>query len=175
MNRNTFFILEFKILAFSIAFACFGFTSKANAGTLPLDIDAGFRVSIYDENYKMGLGGELGLVTPVDSNWSVGLHLNTTLFNAKTKSWDDAYEYGGYITAYYNPHVNQPFTLLLGPHLGFAKIIYHYFDLGADLKALFLINPKMNCYVNFIPAMMVGNNSQSLIRLGLGMQYRMGP
>ncbi len=169
---KSYFISAFRFVALSVLIGFLGFATKAQA--LAMDYDAGLRVSIYDENYKMGLGGELGLIAPVDSNWSLGLHLNATLFRAKTETWVDVNEYGGYITGYYNPHVNQPFTLLLGPHLGYAKIADHNFDLGADLMATFLIKPTLNFYANFVPSMMIGKDSQSLIRFGIGLQYRMG-
>ena len=138
----------------------------------PMDLDVGLRASIYDENYRLGLGGEIGAVVTTTPLWDMGLHLNYTRFNPKNEdSWDPENEYGGYLTFYYKPAIDQGFSLRIGPHLGYAMIHNSYFDLGGDVMAVFKVSPGMSFYGVFIPSFMFGEDGQSLIRIGLGLEF----
>lgn len=140
-----------------------------------VDLDAGLRAAIYDDTYKLGVGGELGLVAPAAPLWDLGLHLNYTSFTSKVpETAGDETELGGYVTAYYKPAIDQGFSLRLGPHIGYAKIGSNYLDLGGDAMAVFQASPVLNFYGAFIPSWMIGSNGQSLFRIGFGVEYRMG-
>ncbi len=140
----------------------------------PIDYDAGLRAVIYDDLYKLGLGAEVGAVSGLNPNWDVGLHLNYTHFRPKTESWPAISEYGGYVTAYYLPTLDQDFSLRLGPHIGYAHVYDSYLDIGGDLMAVFKLNPTTSLYANFVPSYFLGSNSQALVRVGLGVHYRTG-
>lgn len=146
--------------------------SPVAAGTL--DYDAGLRASIYDDNYKLGVGGELGAVAGVAPNWDIGLHLNYSHFAPKTETWTATEEFGGYVTAYFLPSIDQPFTLRLGPHAGVTKIRNTFVDLGGDIMAVFQVMPKTRFYANFVPSFLIGKDSQSIFRVGIGVEYRPG-
>jgi hypothetical protein len=137
----------------------------------PMDLDLGLRASIYDENYKLGLGGEIGAVVPVTALWDMGLHLNYSIFRSKIESLESTDEFGGYLAGYYKPSIDQAFSLRIGPHIGYAHIVDNYLDVGADLMAVFKIKPGMSFYTAFIPSFMIGENTQSLFRVGLGMEF----
>ena len=140
----------------------------------PWQFDAGLRGSIYDDNYKLGLGGELGLVKGLGADWDLGLHANYSHFRIKTENWTPADEFGGYLTVYYLPKIEQDFSLKIGPHLGYAYIRSHYVDVGGDVKAVVQIVPTTSVYAAFIPGFFVGKNPQALIRVGLGINYSLG-
>jgi hypothetical protein len=57
--------------------------TAAAAWTAPMDLDLGLRASIYDDNYDLGLGGEIGAVVAAAPAWDKGLHLNNNPFNTK--------------------------------------------------------------------------------------------
>jgi hypothetical protein len=144
-----------------------------------IDLDLGLRASIYDENYKLGVGGELGAIVSATANMDLGLHLNYTSFRTKTETIDDANEFGGYVTAYFHPAIDQGFSLRIGPHIGYSAIgssdnRESYLDLGGDVMAVFKATNTLNFYAAFIPAFMIGPDPQSLIRIGFGLQYSMG-
>jgi hypothetical protein len=144
-----------------------------------IDLDLGLRASIYDENYKLGVGGELGVIMPATAAIDLGLHLNYTNFRAKTETFVDATELGGYVTAYFHPAIDQGFSLRLGPHIGYSALgnsdnRESYLDLGGDVMAVFQATPMFSFYAAFIPSFLIGPDSQSLIRIGLGLQYSMG-
>lgn len=160
-------------LAVLSCFLC-AFPAARAALAAPMDLDVGLRASIYDENYKLGLGGEIGAVVNTTPKWDMGLHLNYTRFRPKTDAWDAANEFGGYLSFYYKPEIDQGFRLRIGPHVGYANIENHYLDLGADVMAVFDIKPGMKFYGAFIPCFMIGEEGQSLIRIGLGMEFGPG-
>ena len=139
-----------------------------------MDLDVGLRASIYDENYKLGLGAEIGAVVPTTPLWDMGLHLNYSRFRPKIDNLDAADEFGGYLAFYYKPALDQGFSLRIGPHLGYANIVDHYVDVGADAMAVFKIKPGMSFYGAFIPSFMIGEETQSLFRVGLGMEFGPG-
>lgn len=153
--------------------SCFLCAASA-AMAAPMDLDVGLRASIYDENYKLGLGGEIGAVVATTPKWDMGLHLNYTRFRPKIDTWKAANEFGGYLSFYYKPAIDQGFSLRIGPHLGYANIENHYLDVGGDVMAVFDIKPGMKFYGAFIPAFMIGEEGQSLIRIGLGMEFGPG-
>ncbi|MDB5104167.1 MAG: hypothetical protein JWP91_1856 [Fibrobacteres bacterium] len=146
----------------------------AAAWAAPMDLDLGVRASIYDENYKLGLGGEVGAVVAAAPLWDMGLHLNYTRFNHKTDTWTDENEFGGYLAAYYRPALDQGFNLRIGPHIGYSKIHDNFLDLGGDVMAVFRATPGMSFYAAFIPSFMIGKDSQSLIRIGFGVEFGPG-
>ena len=144
-----------------------------------LDLDVGLRASIYDENYKLGVGGELGAIVPATANMYLGLHLNYTNFRKKTETIPDANEFGGYVTAYFHPTIDQGFSLRIGPHIGYSALgssdkRESYLDLGGDVMAVFKATNTLNFYAAFIPAFFIGPDPQSLIRFGFGLHYGMG-
>lgn len=150
-------------------------TTKATA----LELDVGLRASIYDENYKLGVGGELGAIVPATANMALGLHLNYTGFRAATESIADANEFGGYVTAYFHPALDQGFSLRIGPHIGYSALgssgnKKSYLDLGGDVMAVFKATNTLNFYAAFIPAFFIGPNPQPLVRIGFGLHYNMG-
>jgi hypothetical protein len=141
----------------------------------PLDLNAGLRAAIYDENYKLGYGLELGLLQNLSPVFDVGLHLNYTRFNEKTPEWGDTDEMGGYVTAYYIPTLaDQPFEARLGPHIGGTRVVESWhLDLGGDAMVLFQVADKTKFYAAFIPSYLIGKESQGLIRIGFGIEYRL--
>ena len=141
----------------------------------PLDLDAGLRASIYDDNYKLGVGGSLGLVQNLGPKFDLGLHLNYSRFRAKTVDWDDINELGGYLTAYMVPTLaDQPFSLRIGPHGGAAMLGDDWYgDVGGDVMAVFKIADKTQFYGTFIPSFFIGKESQAMIRIGFGIEYRL--
>ncbi len=139
-----------------------------------IKLDGGIRTAIYDENYKAGLGGELGLLKPLSEDWDIGLHLNYLHFRIKTENWTPVDEMGGYVTAYIRPKLNLDFSLRLGPHIGFSYVKNPYADLGGDLMAYYGLNPNLDLYAAFIPSFLIGKNSQAMIRIGLGLEYSLG-
>lgn len=141
----------------------------------PLDVDGGLRAAIYDDNYDLGVGGTLGLVQNIGAKSDLGLHLNYTRFTAKTVGWTDINEFGAYVTAYFVPTLtNQPFEMRLGPHVGASVIDESWHaDLGGDVSVVFLASPSTRFYANFAPAYVLGENSGGLIRIGLGLQFRL--
>ncbi len=140
----------------------------------PMDLDVGLRADIYDENYNLGKGVELGAVVSTTPLWDMGLHLNYTRFDAKTETWAAANEFGGYLAFYFRPAIDQAFSIRIGPHLGYAKIVNNYVDVGGDVMAVFKVSPGMSFYGAFIPCFMIGDAGQSLIRIGLGMEFGPG-
>ncbi len=136
--------------------------------------DLGVRADIYDENYELGVGGELGVIAPSSETWDFGLHLNYTHFSPQTENWTSAEEYGGYVAAYWKPKIDQAFWLRLGPHAGYSYINNHYADLGGDVMAVFKTTPALDFYAAFIPSFFVGKHSQAMIRIGLGLEYHAG-
>jgi hypothetical protein len=157
--------------------ACLGgLALPAHAGAAgPLDLNAGLRAAIYDENYKLGYGLELGLVQNLSPVFDLGLHLNYTRFNEKTPEWGDTDELGGYATAYYIPTLaDQPFEARLGPHVGGTRVDESWhLDLGGDAMVLFKVADMTKFYAAFIPSYLVGKESQGLIRIGFGIEYRL--
>ncbi|MDB5050014.1 MAG: hypothetical protein JWO30_3085 [Fibrobacteres bacterium] len=145
--------------------------TRAIAG---VDLDGGVRAAIFDENYKLGVGGELGVIAPAAALWDLGLHLNYTHFKSKTETLDDATELGGYVAAYYKPALDQGFSLRLGPHIGYSELEGHFLDLGGDVMAVFKITPALSFYGAFIPSFLIGSDTQSLFRIGLGLEYHTG-
>jgi hypothetical protein len=139
-----------------------------------MNLDLGLRASIYDENYKLGVGGELGAVTAAAPGWDLGMHLNYSHFAPKTDTWDPANEFGAYVALYFKPQIDQAFWLRIGPHAGYSHILYNYLDLGADVMAVFKASPSLDFYGAFIPSFFVGKAGQSLIRIGLGLEFHSG-
>jgi hypothetical protein len=137
-------------------------------------LDLGLRASIYDENYELGVGGELGAIASAGEAWDLGLHLNYSHFAAQTENWTSAEEFGGYVAAYFKPRIDQAFWLRLGPHLGYSHVVDHYLDLGGDVQAVFKTTPALDFYAAFVPSFFIGEHSQAMIRIGLGLQYRAG-
>ena len=133
--------------------------------------DLGLRADIYDENYKLGVGGELGAVVSANDAWDLGLHLNYSHFAPQTENWTAAEEAGGYVAAYFKPKIDQAFWLRLGPHVGYSHVVDHYLDLGGDVEAVFQTTPALDFYAAFIPSFFVGKDSQAMVRIGLGLQY----
>lgn len=161
-------------LAALAALACLALPSAVRAAG-PLDLNAGLRSAIFDENYKLGYGLELGLVQNLSPVFDVGLHLNYTRFNEKTPEWGDTDELGGYATAYYIPTLaDQPFEARLGPHIGGTRVVDSWhLDLGGDAMVLFQVADKTKFYASFIPSYLIGKESQGLIRIGFGIEYRL--
>jgi hypothetical protein len=158
---------------FRMLVACLPFlTLPVAAGTWVYD--AGPRATIYDDNFKMGLGGEFGAINALNSDWDYGAHLNYTYFRPKTTTWTSAQEFGGYGTLYYLPKLDQPYSLRLGPHFGFSYIRDFYLDVGGDLMAYFPVQAQTQFYVAFIPAFFIGKHSQALVRVGIGLEYHPG-
>src|SRR4051812_46103555 len=87
----------------------------------PLDLDAGLRASIWNDNYKLGVGGELGAIAGL-GKVDLGLHLNYAHFavKEKTSGFSPGNEYGGYVALYLLPPLDQAFQLRIGPHIGGA-------------------------------------------------------
>lgn len=131
----------------------------------------GLRASVYDENYKMGVGGEAGAVMTSSEKWDLGLHLNYSHFAPKTENWEAADEFGGYVGAYYKPKIDQAFWLRIGPHIGYANVVEHYVDIGGDVMAIFKATPSLDIYGAFVPSFFAGKNGQTLFRVGLGIEY----
>jgi hypothetical protein len=146
----------------------------AAAGSL--DLDGGLRASIYNDNYKLGVGAELGAVQNLGPKTDLGLHLNYSRFRAKTVDWVDVNEFGGYVTWYFLPTLaDQPFEVRLGPHVGAAMIEDDWFaDVGGDIAAVFKVGEKLRFYGAFIPGYFIGSESQGMFRVGFGLQYRVG-
>lgn len=146
----------------------------ATAG--PLDADAGLRASIFNDNYKLGVGAELGLIQNLGPKFDLGLHLNYSMFRAKTVDWNDATELGGYVTAYMIPTLaDQPFEMRFGPHAGASSIDGDWYaDLGGDVMAVFQVADKTKFYGAFIPSFFIGKESQGMFRVGFGIEYRLG-
>ncbi|MEO7427564.1 MAG: hypothetical protein ABI036_20435 [Fibrobacteria bacterium] len=167
-------MLNARRLAALLPFLCLAAAPlRVSAG--PVDLDAGLRASIYDDNYNLGVGGELGLVFPSASAWDFGLHLNYSHFDSKVPEiLKDLSEYGGYAAAYFKPTMNQAFSMRLGPHLGYAYIAVHYVDVGGDAVVLFKATPSLTFYSAFIPSFMIGKDGQTLVRIGLGLEYNAG-
>lgn len=141
----------------------------------PLDVDGGLRAAIYDDNYDLGVGGSLGLVQNLGAKSDLGLHLNYTRFTAKTVGWSDINEYGFYLTAYWVPTLtNQPFEVRLGPHAG-ASVVDEFWhaDLGGDASVVFQTSESIRFYATFAPAYLLGEEGGGLIRIGLGLQFRL--
>jgi hypothetical protein len=136
--------------------------------------DLGLRADIYDENYELGVGGELGAIVPSGDNWDFGLHLNYTHFAPQTENWEAADEFGGYVAAYWKPKIDQAFWLRIGPHLGYSHVVGHYADLGGDVMAVFKTTPALDFYAAFIPSFFVGEHPQAMVRIGLGLEYHAG-
>jgi hypothetical protein len=160
-----------RALSLLTAWAATALTAAAG----PLDFDAGLRASIYDENYRLGVGAELGLIQNLGPKFDLGLHLNYSHFSAKTTGWDDTQEMGGYVTAYLIPTLaDQPFELRLGPHAGGALLreAWHA-DLGGDAMAVFTVADNMRFYGAFIPSYFLGDHGGGMIRLGFGIEYRL--
>lgn len=145
----------------------------STAWTAPLDLDAGLRAAIYDDNYDLGVGGELGAVVPAGPKWDLGLHLNYTHFASKTIR-ADADEFGGYVAAYFLPAFDQSFSVRLGPHIGYSHIESHFLDLGMDAMVVFKVAPQTKFYATFVPSYLVGENGQQLTRIGFGVEYGVG-
>jgi hypothetical protein len=133
--------------------------------------DAGLRADIFDDNYKLGVGAELGVITPVNDGWDFGLHLNYGHFEAQTEGLDAADEFGGYVALYWKPKIDQAFWLRLGPHVGYSFVVNHYLDLGGDAMAVFKTTPTLDFYAVVVPSFFVGKNAQAMTRIGLGLQY----
>lgn len=134
-------------------------------------LDLGLRASIYDENYELGVGGNLGIIATAGEKWDLGAHLNYAHFAPQSANWDAAEEIGGYLAAYYKPKIDQAFWLRLGPHLGYAYLVDHYVDLGADVMAVFKVARQWDFYAAFVPGYHIGADSQPMIRIGLGLEY----
>ena len=140
-----------------------------------VDLDAGLRASIYDDNYKLGVGGELGAVKSLSPAWDMGLHLNYSHFTSKApQSVASVNEYGGYVAVYFLPAIDQGFSLRIGPHIGYSKIENHFLDLGGDAMAIFKATPTLSFYGAFIPSFLIGKGGESLFRVGLGVEYSTG-
>lgn len=134
--------------------------------------DVGLRASIWDDNYKLGIGGELGAIAPASANWDFGLHLDYSYFAPQHEdALDPVNELGGYVAAYYKPKIDQAFWLRIGPHIGYSHADDHNLDLGGDVQAVFKATPGMDFYATVIPSFFVGPNSQPMIRIGLGAQF----
>jgi hypothetical protein len=140
---------------------------------VPLDLDGGFRASIWDENYKLGVGGELGMVMGAGPKLDVGAHLNYSHFTHKTMDFPDHDELGGYLTLYFVPLQDDSFRLRLGPHVGGNQLDGWNLDVGGDIAAVFKINDRTLIYGAFIPAYLIGSDSQGIFRVGFGAQYRL--
>jgi hypothetical protein len=137
-------------------------------------LDLGLRAAIYDENYELGVGAELGVIAASSETWDFGLHLNYTRFEPQTENWTAANEFGGYVAAYWKPKIDQAFWLRLGPHLGYSYLVDHYADLGGDVMAVFKTTPALDFYAAFIPSFFVGEHPQAMVRIGLGLEYHAG-
>lgn len=137
-------------------------------------LDAGLRASIFDERYKLGLGGELGALVPAGADWDWGGHLNYSHFAAQIAGTESAEEFGGYLAAYFKPRIDQVFWLRLGPHLGYAHVDGHFLDLGGDAMAVFKASPNVDWYAAVVPSLFIGPSIQSMIRIGMGVELRTG-
>jgi hypothetical protein len=133
--------------------------------------DAGLRADIFDDNYKLGVGGELGVIAPANAGWDFGLHLNYNHFEAQTDGWKAAEEFGGYVALYWKPQIDQAFWLRLGPHVGYSHIVNHYVDLGGDAMAVFKTSPSIDFYAVVVPSFFVGKGAQAMTRIGLGLEF----
>jgi hypothetical protein len=171
-------MINARRLAALLPFLCLALIpARAIAGA---DLDAGLRAAIFDDNHKLGVGGELGVVVPASASWDLGLHLDYTGFTSKIpETVDDATELGGYVAAYFKPVLDQGFSLRLGPHVGYSHLAGqptqgHYVDLGGDVMAVFKISQAFSFYGAFIPSFLIGSDTQSLFRIGLGLEFHTG-
>lgn len=138
--------------------------------------DLGLRADIFDDNYKLGVGGELGVIGSANDDWDFGLHLNYNHFAPQTDGWKAAEEFGGYVAAYWKPKIDQAFWLRLGPHVGYSHVVNHYVDLGGDAMAVFKATPTLDFYAVAVPSFFIGKNAQAMTRIGLGLEFHaMGP
>jgi len=133
--------------------------------------DVGLRADIYDDNYKLGVGGELGIISPLNDDWDIGLHLNYNHFEPQTDGWNAAEELGAYVGAYWKPKIDQAFWLRLGPHVGYSHVVDHYVDVGGDVMAVFKTTPSLDFYAAVVPSFFIGKNSQAMTRIGLGLEF----
>jgi len=133
--------------------------------------DLGLRADIYDDNYKLGVGGELGAIVPANDDWDFGLHLNYGHFEPQHDGLSATDELGAYVAAYWKPKIDQAFWLRLGPHVGYSHVADHYVDLGGDAMAVFKTTPALDFYAVVVPSFFIGKNSQAMTRIGLGLQY----
>ncbi len=161
-------------LAALLPFLCFA-AAGSPAMAHSMTLDAGLRASIYDDNYNLGTGGELGLLVPASPAWDFGLHLNASHYASKLpETIGSTNEYGGYVTAYYKPSIDQFFSMRMGPHLGYAKIENDFIDVGGDIMAVLKTTEALDIYVAFIPSFMIGKAGQTLVRIGIGLEYNLG-
>lgn len=137
----------------------------------PIDFDAGLRASIWKEDYKLGVGGELGAVAPLGAG-DLGLHLMYNHFAPKSTGWSAVDEMGGYLAWYFLPAIDQLFKLRIGPHIGGAYIDHATsLDLGGDADAVFDVTQSMRFYAAFVPSFFIGKDPQSMFRVGLGVEF----
>ena len=156
-------------------------SGKALRSPGAVDWDIGFRGSIGEETYKLGLGGQLGVIYGSGAHSDLGLHLNYSYFRPKHIQ-TTMREYGGFITWYRVPHLkDQPFQMRLGPHVGVAFFQSDDFnrwfvDLGGDLMIVFEANPNFHYYLCFSPAYQLAvpsvSLSQTMFRVGFGVEFR---
>ena len=145
------------------------------ASAAPASWDVGARAAIFDDNYKLGVGGELGLILPAGTGWDIGLHLNYTHFEPQNDGViNAAEEFDGYVAAYFKPKIDQAFWLRLGPHIGYSHVVDHFADVGGDLMAVFKVAPTTDFYAAIIPSMLIGEETQTMIRIGLGVEFTPG-
>lgn len=145
-----------------------------SAWAAPMDLDAGLRASIWDENYDLGVGGELGLIYPASPAVDLGLHLNYTQYTAKTVDFEDVQEMTAYIGLYFVAYDDGSLRFRIGPHAGGGTFDGWAVDLGGDATAVFKIMEKTSIYATFIPAYIIGANSQGVFKVGFGVEYRIG-
>jgi hypothetical protein len=165
-------MIPIRRLAALLPLLCLAFIPKRAEA---LELDGGLRAVIWNDDYKLGWGGEVGAIRKANEKWELGLHLNYTHFTSKVpESVNDADELGGYIAAYFTPSIDQGFTIRIGPHVGYANLESHYLDLGADAQAVFKVANLWSFYTAFIPSFLIGSDDQALFRIGLGLQYHVG-
>jgi hypothetical protein len=146
------------------------------AAAATLDLDGGLRASIWNDNHKLGVGGELGAIAGL-GKVDLGLHLNYSHFASKNPSFSDVDELGGYVALYLLPPLDQTFQLRVGPHVGAAYLDKTFLDVGGDLAVVFQVSPAMRFYADFVPAYFIdfkGSDSEALVRVGLGLEFRLG-
>ncbi len=163
--------MHFKLLLIPV----FVLTLAASAFSQQGDwrLNASTQATIWDDRYRLGVGGELGVLHGLTEVFDVALNAHYHFYGART-AIDGISERGIRAVVFMNL-VPGDVNIKGGLHAGLSLFDDEAnLDLGADFQAVFRATPQMDIYATFIPGVLIGSDSQMLVRIGIGAYYHLG-
>ncbi len=144
---------------------------------------------IWDGRFKLGVGGQLGVLRGLTERTDVSLTVQYASFAPVSSELNETVtSYGGLVTYFFSPTL-EGYLPKVGVHAGYTYYSsptfpdpvtketspLHYFELGGDGQLVFDVGEKLKFFTMMSPAYLIGKDMQFVFRIGLGLQYQVAP